>query len=187
MSQLTEKAIIQSFLGLLKEKPFDKITVKDIVEDCGINRNTFYYHYADIYDLLRRVFELRAREVLDLDVIKDNWPEQFLRSTVYVFENRKTVYHIYNSIDRQQLEQFLYQVAGEIMTAYVREKAKGLEADEDDILIIVDFYKCALVGMVIQWLDGGMKQEPEVVIRRIADLQDGNILRMLKRAEAKKE
>ena len=48
MSQLTKRAITESFMKLINQVPFDKITVKDIVEDCGVNRNTFYYHYRDI-------------------------------------------------------------------------------------------------------------------------------------------
>lgn len=44
-------AIKEAFMHLLNRKPLDKITVKEIVEECGINRNTFYYHYDDIYDL----------------------------------------------------------------------------------------------------------------------------------------
>ena len=48
MPAFTKKAIADSFLKLLREKPLDKITIKDIVEDCGINRNTFYYHFEDI-------------------------------------------------------------------------------------------------------------------------------------------
>ena len=48
MSQFTKKAIVETFLELLKEHSLDKITVKDIVEKCGINRNTFYYYYQDI-------------------------------------------------------------------------------------------------------------------------------------------
>ncbi len=41
-------AIKEAFMRLLNRKPLDKITVKEIVEECGINRNTFYYHYDDI-------------------------------------------------------------------------------------------------------------------------------------------
>ena len=48
MLQLTKKAIVNSFIKLLNEKPLDKITVKNIAEDCGINRNTFYYHFRII-------------------------------------------------------------------------------------------------------------------------------------------
>lgn len=182
MSQLTEKAIEESFIKLLNEIPFDKITVKDIVEDCGINRNTFYYHYADIFDLLHRVFDKKAAEVMDEEIAQNDWQESFLRCTVFALENRRGIYHIYNSIDRRHLEQFLYQVAGDIMLAYVRKQADGMRVGEEDIKIIVDFYKCALVGIVIEWLDGDMKQEPEVFIRRIGYLQEGGIARMLERA-----
>ncbi len=57
MSDLTKRAIKTSFLKLLNAKMLDKITVKDIVEDCGINRNTFYYHFEDVYALLQEIFE----------------------------------------------------------------------------------------------------------------------------------
>lgn len=182
MSQLTERAIEKSFIRLLNEVPFDKITVKDIVEDCGINRNTFYYHYEDIYDLLHKVFEKRAAEVLAEGIAQNDWQEGFLRCTLYALENKKEIYHIYNSIDRCQLEHFLYNVAGEIMLSYVRAQAEGVQVSGDDIGIIADFYKCALVGIVLEWLDGGMKQEPEEFIRRVGFLQEGGIARMLARA-----
>ena len=182
MSQLTEKAIEKSFVKLLKEVPFDKITVKDIVEDCGINRNTFYYHYEDIFDLLHRVFEKRVAEVLAEGVAQNDWQESFLRCTLYALENRKEIYHIYNSIDRRQLEHFLYQVAGDIMLSYVRAQAERIKAPADDIVMIADFYKCALVGIVLEWLDDGMKLEPEEFIRRIGYLQEDSIARMLARA-----
>ncbi len=182
MSQLTERAIEKSFVRLLKEVPFDKITVKDIVEDCGINRNTFYYHYEDIFDLLHKVFEKRAAEVLAEGIAKNDWQESFLRCTLYALENRKEIYHIYNSIDRRQLESFLYQVAGEIMLSYVRAHAEGMKVPEDDIVMIAGFYKCALVGIVLEWLDDGMKLEPEEFIRRIGYLQEDSIVRMLERA-----
>lgn len=182
MSQLTERAIEKSFIRLLNEVPFDKITVKDIVEDCGINRNTFYYHYEDIFDLLHKVFEKRAAEVLAEGIAQNDWQESFLRCTLYALENRREIYHIYNSVDRCQLEHFLYGVAGEIMLSYVRAQAEGMQVSVDDIGTIADFYKCALVGIVLEWLDGGMKQEPEEFIRRVGFLQEGSIARMLARA-----
>ena len=55
MSSFTKNAIKSSFLKLLEEKPLSQITVKMIVEDCGINRNSFYYHYADIPALMEEI------------------------------------------------------------------------------------------------------------------------------------
>ena len=51
MTNMTKKALENSLKKLLKEKPFDKITIADITEDCGISRMAFYYHFQDIYDL----------------------------------------------------------------------------------------------------------------------------------------
>lgn len=48
----TRAAIINAFWQLLDEKPYNKITVKNIVERCQVNRNTFYYHFHDIPELL---------------------------------------------------------------------------------------------------------------------------------------
>lgn len=44
-ADIHQKAIEIALFKLLNEKPLSKITVKDIVEECGINRNSFYYHF----------------------------------------------------------------------------------------------------------------------------------------------
>lgn len=55
MAAFTKKAIVESFLHLLGKKPIDKITVRDVVDHCGINRNTFYYYFQDIYAVLEEI------------------------------------------------------------------------------------------------------------------------------------
>ena len=65
MATFTRKAIMQTFLHILKNKPLDRITVKDICEQCEINRNTFYYYFKDIYDVLEAIFEDEVRLVMD--------------------------------------------------------------------------------------------------------------------------
>ena len=65
MSQLTQQAIVETTMRLVEQKTVKKITVRDIVEACGITRNTFYYYFHDIYEVLRRVlspFEFRIWE-----------------------------------------------------------------------------------------------------------------------------
>ena len=51
MSGFTKEIIAKTFTELLDEKPMSKITVKDIVERCGVNRNTFYYHFNKSFGL----------------------------------------------------------------------------------------------------------------------------------------
>ena len=52
MSQLTQKAIVETTMRLVEQKTVKKITIRDIVEACGITRNTFYYYFHDIYEVL---------------------------------------------------------------------------------------------------------------------------------------
>ena len=55
MPNFTKKAIQETFITLLDERPLNKITVKDIVETCGINRNSFYYHFEDLPALVEEM------------------------------------------------------------------------------------------------------------------------------------
>ena len=56
MSNITKKAMAQSLKKMLLVKDLDKITIIDITNACEINRQTFYYHFKDIYDLLEWIF-----------------------------------------------------------------------------------------------------------------------------------
>lgn len=175
MSAFTKKAITESFIKLLNEKPLDKITVKDIVEDCGINRNTFYYYYQDIYALLDELFLAETDRTL-LDATDYSTLQQtLLAATAFVRENRRAIYHIYKSISRERLEQYLYDVSDQLLLRMVHSLTQGLEVSEGDIRLVSDFYKYALVGMVLDWLNGNMQKDADEAIRRLGVLLEGNI------------
>ena len=180
--QYTRKVIRETFLQMLGEMPLDKITVKDIVLRCNINRNTFYYHYADIYAVLTEVLEMDLQRVIDEYNDTMSWEESCLSAARMALGNKRAVYHIYNSIRREDLERYMYGVAGSVMTRYVEHVSAGIPASEDDKRIIARFYQSAMTEMVIQWIIGGMKEDPEAAIRRIGQLFDGNIVMSLKRS-----
>ncbi len=75
MSELTKRAIQESFKKLLSNQPLDKITVKNITDDCGVNRNTFYYHYSDIYQLLEEIFLTEAQKSVEKMEVGQSWEE----------------------------------------------------------------------------------------------------------------
>lgn len=174
-SNLTKQAIARSFMKLLNQQPLDKITVKDIVEDCGVNRNTFYYHYQDIYALLREIFETEVSKVIAENPLLDSWQEGFIQSTRFALENKRAIYHIYHSAQRAVLDQYLLQVTDQMVQAFVQAQAQGLDVAEEDIRYIVVFYKHAVVGVTLEWLERGMKDDAEVVIRRMGQIFQGTI------------
>lgn len=185
MSQLTKQAIEQTFTSLLNEKPLSKITVTDIVEKCGINRNTFYYHYADIYTLIDEIFLTETQKILDAHKDYDTWQECFLEATEFALDNKKAIYHIYNSVSRDRLEKYLYDVTKTTMTQFVQKQASGLDADENDVDVISSFYTAALVGLVTKWLQEEMKYDPKQLIERLAILLEGNIVSSLSKSKKK--
>ncbi len=181
MTQFTSKAIEESFIRLLNERPLDKITIKDIVDDCGISRNTFYYHFQDITALLEHILNADVERVLSEHMDVDSWEEGFISGAHFALENKRLVYHIYNSVSRERVEQYLYSIAGEVMRLYVAKVTEQVEHAAHkkvfpaDQKMIIDFYKFALVGMILDWLNTGMKKEPETLIRRMGEILKGNI------------
>ena len=89
MTQLTKKAIVNSFIKLLNDKPWDKITVKDIVEECGINRNTFYYHFADIRELTRFALDSQIKSVMQVTPSIDSWVDSFIEAAKFALDNKR--------------------------------------------------------------------------------------------------
>ena len=85
MSQTTKRALAQSLKHLMEQKPLEKITVVDISEDCGVNRQTFYYHFQDIYDLIEWIYINEAEKRLGEKTTYDTWQEGFLQILSKIF------------------------------------------------------------------------------------------------------
>ncbi len=185
MSEITKKALAASFMKLLNQTTLDKITIKDIVDECGVNRNTFYYHFQDVYALMDWIFITEAKRVIDENKTYDNWQQGFLQSANYLLENKKLVYHAYNSLSREQLERYLYNITDNIMLNFVNEKAKDLNVSEEDRKFLADFYKYALVGLVLEWIRTGMKEDPQIAIDKMSKICDGHIRNALQNCEIK--
>ena len=84
MAQTTKNAIRKGFLDLLEQRPLDKISVVDIADHCGVNRNTFYYYYCDIYALVREVLETELDRVLNAPPLCTSWYQLMMRVTAFM-------------------------------------------------------------------------------------------------------
>ena len=185
MVQYTRKAITEGFIELLNERPFDKISVVDIAEKCGITRNTFYYYYADIYALVDELFRAETDRILSREARYDSWQDAFLQVTAFARANRRAIFHLYNSMNRDRVEKYLYDVVLAGMTSSIREEAEGLSVPEADIRTLSVFYTAALLGLMTKWLQDGMKDDVDAYIADIGRLLEGNIRLTLERAAAR--
>ena len=179
MSQTTKRALAASLKNLLKEKPLNKITVVDITEDCEVNRQTFYYHFQDIYDLIEWIYMSEAMKVIGDKKTYDTWQEGFLHIFEYVENNKAFVLNTYHSLNREHLDQFLYQETFRLLRDVVEEQAVSMSVREEDKDFIANFYKYGFVGLVLEWIGSGMREDSSSIITHLEIMIHGDIHKAL--------
>lgn len=179
MSQITKRAMEASLKKLLLEKPLDKITINDITDDCGINRMTFYYHFRDIYDLVEWACEEDAAKALAGNKTYDTWQQGLLEIFKVVRENKPFIMNVYRSVSREQVERYLFKVTYDLLLNVVNEEAEDKPVAEEDKSFIAHFYKYAFVGIMLDWIRGDMKEDPEQIVSQISLLMHGNFSKAL--------
>ena len=175
MSKLTEQAIIAAFPDELAETPFDKITVTGIVKRCGINRNTFYYHYQDMFALVDDMLKRAAAELSMTNPRMHDWQQAFAALTSFARAHKSAFYHLYNSSNNTRIEAYFHYAAEPIVESYVRHEAEGLEVSNQVIIDLSNLLALTLQSLTIQWLIDGMSNEFDDYIARIARILDGTV------------
>ena len=176
MALRTKNAIRRSFIELLAERPFDKISVRDIAERSEVTRNTFYYYYTDIYALAEDVFESEIEKLSERVEGYESWQKAFLTATSFAAENKRMILHLHNSAHSDILARYYHKTILTTMLSYIRKEAEGLNVSESQIMALARFYTAALA-----WIGSGMKGEPDSFINDLGGMLDGNIRRSLER------
>lgn len=173
MPNFTKKAIKETFIKLLDERPLNQITVKDIVEECGINRNSFYYHYADLPALLEEVVAGDLEEIIRSHPTIDSLEEGFDTVVESVLHRKRMVLHIYNSLSRDVFQRYLMKVCQYVASAYINTALDGREVDESERAILIRYHKCVCFGSVMDWLDSGMKDDISAYFHQVYQMKIG--------------
>ncbi len=108
----TKRSLAESMKKLLKKKPLQKITVSELIRDCDANRKTFYYHFEDIYALLKWTLEQEAVEVIrHFDLLVD-YEEAMTFVMDYVEKNSFIVQCAKDPVSLNALRFFLFRLPG---------------------------------------------------------------------------
>jgi len=167
MANFTRKAIKETFLNLLEERPLSEITVKDIVETCGINRNSFYYHYQDLPALLEEIVREETQGIIRKYPNVTSIVEGYDALIEFVSHRRRAIMHIYRSVNREMFENSLMQLSEYFVRSYLETAMKDFPISPEDRQDIVNYYKCVVFGLVIDWLNSGMSDARAQSARRI--------------------
>ena len=165
MPNTTKAALEESLKRLLLKKPLDKITITDITTDCGISRMAFYYHFKDIYDLVEWSCVEDGTKALQGKKTSESWTEGLTQIFEAVLENKPFIMNVYRNVDRERIENYLFKLTYDLIVGVVEEKSKGLNITEEDKKFIADFYKYGFVGIMLEWIREGMKENIEVLVR----------------------
>ena len=175
----TKKALAESLKNLLLQKPLNKITISDIADDCGINRMTFYYHFKDIYDLVEWTCAEEAAQAMEGKKTYDTWQEGFLNIFSAVQANKPLIMNVYRCVSRERIEQYLNPLICSLILGVVEEKSAEMPVSEADKRFIANFYEYAFIGVMLEWIDNNMREEPSVLVERTSRVVHGSILRAL--------
>ena len=167
----------------MEVKPIDKITVKDLVELCSVNRQTFYYHFDDVYDLLEWVFEEDANRVLPKEIVYENWKQDVMMWFKYLHDNSTFALNVYNSNNRMYMLRYIKGRLQTCIRGFADIVSEGMNIDKMDYEFVIEFYSNGVVGLIAQWLDLGMQLPKEVTKERCLRMLDNSVENMLARYE----
>lgn len=175
MAELTKKALLQAFGEMLEKKAFDKITVSDITKRCGLNRMTFYYHFKDIYELIIWGFKTYVLEASRDYLSYDSWKTGYLRLFTYALEKKSYITKIFLTIEEEHLEHHLIKIAEGAVLSVIEDRCKGVSVKPEDKAFTAEVCAHVLVGVLVNWVKRGMKEDPELIIQKLGCLLDGCI------------
>ena len=168
MPNATKAALEESLKRLLLKKPLDKITITDLTTDCGISRMAFYYHFKDIYELVEWSCVEDGTKALQGKKTYDSWTEGLTQIFEAVLENKPFIMNVYRNVDRERMERYLYHLTYDLIVGVVQEKSKDLDISGEDKKFIANFYKYGFVGIMLEWIQEGMKEDIEELVNKMS-------------------
>lgn len=170
VSEQTKLQLAAALKILMAQKSMDKITIAELTSLCNIRRQSFYYHFEDIYDLLRWMIENEAISLLKQQEGALLWKEGLLQLFRYLEENRTVCLCALKSVGRDHLRRFFEADIYAIIHRTIEQLTEniGVHSNLDsfvDVEMLTHFYVVALAGMIESWLLGEIDRTPEQLIQ----------------------
>lgn len=159
----------------------NRVTVSSLSAQAGINRQTFYYHFADVYDLAVWVFEQEiANHVLD-HASYGEWAEGYRTLLQYMQAHREQTQAVLNSISHQRRDEFFLGQFRSMMEAIVAELQGDIVLADVDRQFVIDHYASSIHGHFLRWLARDAQDDPDVLVANIQKILKGSVRESLER------
>lgn len=182
----TKRMLADALKEAMQKKSLTKVTVSEIVSACGVNRKTFYYHFEDIYDLLKWMLDQEAIEVVRQMDLVVNYEDAILFIMDYIDQNERLLKNLCQSVGRAELKRFFFSDFIEI-TRVIIDRAQEMEylsvsADFKDFL--GQFLAEAIAGILLDWIENKSRRNRARMIEYISLTLHASIVGILREAAA---
>ncbi len=179
------EALTSALKVRLQSEPLDRVTVTGLVQDCGLTRQAFYYHFRDVQELAVWMFENEVAEAVRVSARQDAWADGLVRLLKYLRGNQSSTAAVLDGLGRAGLERFLFWQMRPVTEAVVREVGGGGPASPDDRAMVVDFYTSAVLAAVLRWVSDGMVADPYRLVGDVELMLHGAVQESVARLDAR--
>ncbi|SFO71400.1 transcriptional regulator, TetR family [Halolactibacillus alkaliphilus] len=169
-SIITQKMIAQALKELMIDKAFQKISVSDIMKQCTMRRQTFYYHFQDKYELLAWIYQSDTKEQINDFLDYERWDTILYQLFVYFYDHQKFYKNALSITEQNDFSEYLYEELHALFTHVIKDLT------HEDLPTQIDFqarfFAYGFVGLTKDWLISGCKTSPEIMRDVVYDLLD---------------
>lgn len=183
MQDNVKNQIVSALVAALEQKTLEQITVKEIAEKVGVSRQTFYYHFHDIYDVVEWIFENASTMILSEFSTIDSWQTGYVIIMQWVQNHRTLVLNCCRSVRKDYIENFMNRVLFEYIHNVVQEQSKGMHVTEAQKKFIAKFFTLAINAISIEWIGNGMQEDPSIMAEQVNILIRGDFKKALQNFE----
>lgn len=170
VSEQTKHQLANALKTLMAQKSMDKITISELTSLCQIRRQSFYYHFEDIYDLLRWMIQNEALNLLQQQEGALLWKEGLLQLFRYLEENKQVYLCALKSIGHDHIRRFFEADIYAIIHRTIEQLGEEIGVQNHlnsffDVEMLTHFYVMALAGIIESWLLGEIDRTHEQLIQ----------------------
>lgn len=177
-SLITKKIIASALKKLMEGESFHKISVSDVMKECNMRRQTFYYHFQDKFELLEWIYQEETKENITDFIEYEKWENIFSQLFYYFFQNQRFYRNALEVSEQNSLTHYLFDHIKNLYTKIIDEwilrNDIGISKQRKDV--IASFYSYGFVGTVKTWIENSCNVKPEVMSKLMTEMVNAQMI-----------
>lgn len=168
-SNITKRALADTLKKLGKTKDINKITVQDIVEGCGVNRQTFYYHFDDKFELVKYIYETELFDPLMENLSFDNWEPKMIEA-LRVIKSMRDFFMNTVAASSSFFQGYMQKTLFGVFCVAVEDLDSSNQVSDETKEIYARFLTYGTSGVILDWIMDGAKMKEEDLVEELKGL-----------------